>query len=59
MRLSHLIGAALGTGFLFLSAAGGAQAYDHEHDRGEMRRLEERLRRRAGLREGLISRTRA
>jgi probable rRNA maturation factor len=31
--------------------------YDHERDRGEMRRLEERLRRRAGLTAGLISRT--
>jgi len=30
--------------------------YDHEHDRGEMRRAEERLRRRAGLPVGLISR---
>ena len=29
MRLSHLVGAALGTGLLFLAAAGGAQAYDH------------------------------
>ena len=33
--------------------------YDHERDRGEMRRLEERLRRRAGLTEGLIARSRA
>jgi hypothetical protein len=31
--------------------------YDHERDSGEMRRLEERLRRRAGLTEGLIART--
>ena len=30
--------------------------YDHEHDRGEMRRVEDRLRRRAGLPVGLISR---
>lgn len=30
--------------------------YDHEHDRGEMRRLEQRLRRRGGLRQGLIER---
>lgn len=30
--------------------------YDHEDDRGEMRRLEERLRRRAGLPSGLIAR---
>jgi hypothetical protein len=32
MRLSHLVGAALGTGLLFLVAAGGAQAYDHDRD---------------------------
>jgi probable rRNA maturation factor len=32
--------------------------YDHERDRGEMRRLEDRLRRRAGLTEGLIARAR-
>lgn len=30
--------------------------YDHEHDRGEMRRAEDRLRRRAGLPVGLITR---
>jgi probable rRNA maturation factor len=30
--------------------------YDHEHDDGQMARLERRLRRRAGLREGLIER---
>ena len=30
--------------------------YDHERDRGEMRRAEDRLRRRAGLPVGLISR---
>ena len=33
MRLTHLVGAALGTGFLFLAAAGGAQAYDHHRER--------------------------
>jgi probable rRNA maturation factor len=32
--------------------------YDHETDRGEMQRLEERLRQRAGLPVGLISRPR-
>ncbi|HEY6212519.1 MAG TPA: rRNA maturation RNase YbeY [Vicinamibacterales bacterium] len=32
--------------------------YDHEHDDGRMRRVEARLRRRGGLREGLIERTR-
>jgi probable rRNA maturation factor len=31
--------------------------YDHEHDNGEMARLERRLRRRAGLPEGLIERS--
>jgi probable rRNA maturation factor len=30
--------------------------YDHERDTGQMRRLEERLRRRAGLSQGLIGR---
>ena len=30
--------------------------YDHERDRGEMRRAEDRLRRRAGLPAGLITR---
>jgi len=31
--------------------------YDHEGDNGEMRRAEQRLRRKGGLREGLIERT--
>jgi probable rRNA maturation factor len=31
--------------------------YDHESDTGEMRRAEQRLRRKGGLREGLIERT--
>ena len=31
--------------------------YDHERDNGTMRRVEQRLRRRGGLREGLIERT--
>ena len=31
--------------------------YDHEHDDGRMARLERRLRKRGGLREGLIERT--
>ncbi len=30
--------------------------YDHEHDNGRMRRVERRLRRQGGLREGLIER---
>ena len=33
--------------------------YDHEHDDGQMRRLERRLRAAGGLREGLIERGRA
>jgi probable rRNA maturation factor len=32
--------------------------YDHERDTGRMRRLEQRLRRKGGLREGLIERAR-
>jgi probable rRNA maturation factor len=31
--------------------------YDHEHDAGEMARVERRLRRKGGLREGLIERS--
>ena len=31
--------------------------YDHERDGGRMRRAEQRLRRKGGLREGLIERT--
>jgi probable rRNA maturation factor len=31
--------------------------YDHENDRGQMRRAEQRLRRKGGLREGLVERT--
>ena len=31
--------------------------YDHEHDDGQMARLERRLRRKGGLREGLIERS--
>jgi probable rRNA maturation factor len=31
--------------------------YDHDHDDGRMARLERRLRRKGGLREGLIERT--
>jgi probable rRNA maturation factor len=32
--------------------------YDHQKDKGQMRRIEQRLRRRGGLPEGLIERTR-
>jgi len=34
------------------------RGYDHERDNGTMRRVEQRLRRRGGLRDGLIERTR-
>jgi hypothetical protein len=41
MRLSHLVGAALGTGLFVLAAAGGAQAYDHrERERDHWRHEE-------------------
>jgi hypothetical protein len=33
MRLTRLLGAALGTGFLFLALSNGANAYDHWRDR--------------------------
>ena len=33
MRLTRLLGAALGTGFLFLALSSGANAYDHWRDR--------------------------
>jgi len=39
MRLTRLVGAALGTGLLFLAAAGGAQAYDYrDRERDHWRR---------------------
>ena len=38
MRLTRLLGAALGTGFLFLAASSGAMAYDHwDRDRDHWR----------------------
>ena len=40
MRLTRLLGAALGTGFLFLAFSTGANAYDHydrERDRDHYR----------------------
>jgi len=53
MRLSHLVGAALGTGLLFLAAAGGAQAHDHrERERDHWRHEEWRHGHRYGHRYG-------
>lgn len=51
-------GHAMGTELRILALHGLLHllGYDHEHDRGEMRRLEDRLRRRAGLPAGLIAR---
>lgn len=40
MRLTHLVGAALGAGLVFLAAAGGAQAYDHRERGRDHRRHE-------------------
>lgn len=51
MQFTRLIGAALGTGFLFLALASGAQAYDrrdreHDHWRHQEWRHEHRYERR-------------
>jgi hypothetical protein len=37
MRLTRLLGATLGTGFLFLALSSGANAYDHWRDRDHWR----------------------
>lgn len=51
MRLSHLVGAALGTGLLFLTVSGSAQAYDHrERERDHWRHEEWRREHRYGPR---------
>lgn len=44
MRLTRLLGAALGTGFLFLALSSGASAYDHWRDRERDHRRHERER---------------